>query len=170
MADSPERSRDHTLALIFLLENLGFIVHPEKAIMTPTQEIEFLGMVIPTPSLELRLPGRKIKKLWAEANKLESLEQPPSARHVSRVLGKMNAVSQSVPPAPLFYRHIQRDLARALEKGNQCYNTPCPLRGQVEWEVPPTEETGFDNRIRRLTYRVGSHFARCQDGGPLVLI
>ena len=98
---------------------------------------EFLGMMIHAPSLELRLPGQKIKKLRAEANKLGSLEQPPSARDVSRVLGKMNSVSQAVPPAPLFYRHIQRDLARALEKGNQCYNVPCPLsegaRTDLDW-------------------------------------
>ena len=102
--------------------------------MTPTQEIEFLGMMIHTPSFELRLPGQNIKKLKAEANKLRSLEQPPSARDVSRVLGKMNAVSQAVPP---FYRDIQRDLEKALEKGNQCYNTPCPLsdgaRTDLDW-------------------------------------
>ena len=129
MANSPEKVRDHILSLIFLLENLGFIVHPGKAITTPTQEIEFLGMVIHTPSLELRLPGQKIKKLRTEANKLGSLKLPCSARDILRVLGKMNAVSQAVSPAPLFYRHLQRHLAVALEKG-KCYNAPCPLS---EW-------------------------------------
>ena len=104
MANSPGKVRDHTLSLSFLLEKLGFIVHPGKGITTPTQEIEFLGMVIHTPFLELCLPGKKFKKLRVKANKLGSLKQPPFAQDVSRELEKMNAVSQAVPPAPLFYR------------------------------------------------------------------
>ena len=60
IAAFPEKVRDHTLSLNFLLDNLGFIVHPGKVITTPTQQIEFLGMVIHTPSLELHLPGQKI--------------------------------------------------------------------------------------------------------------
>ena len=28
MGESPEVARDHTLGVIFLLENLGFVVHP----------------------------------------------------------------------------------------------------------------------------------------------
>ena len=57
MAESKELARDHTLGLIFLLENLGFIIHPEKSVTTPSQELEFLGMVIQFQTMELRLPG-----------------------------------------------------------------------------------------------------------------
>ena len=45
MAETEVKSRDHTEGLVYLLENLGFIIHPEKKITTPTQKIEFLGMV-----------------------------------------------------------------------------------------------------------------------------
>ena len=51
MAGSPEQARDHTLALIYLLENVGFIVHPSKTVTTPTQRLEFLGMDVDTPSM-----------------------------------------------------------------------------------------------------------------------
>ena len=37
--------KGHTTGLIYLLENLGFIVHPEKAVTIPIQETKFLGMV-----------------------------------------------------------------------------------------------------------------------------
>ena len=94
-------------------------------------------MVIHIPFLELRFSGQKIKKLREEAIKLGSLKVPPSARDILRMQGKMNAVSQAVPPVPLFYRHLQRDLAIVLEKGNQCYNAPCPLsegaRADLNW-------------------------------------
>ena len=141
-------------------------------------------MMIHTPSFEFRLPGQKIKKLKVEANKLGSLEQTPSAWDVSRVLGKMNAVSQAVSPAPPPYRHIQRDLVKALEKGNQCYNAPCSLsdgaRTDLNWWAHHQARWSEKSLLLRkpdLTIesnasltRLGSHFARHQAGGPLVPI
>ena len=39
-------AKDHTHWLIYLLENLGFIVLPGETVAVPTQDIEFLGMII----------------------------------------------------------------------------------------------------------------------------
>ena len=39
MAEMEEKSRDHTEGLFYLLENLGFMIHAEKKITAPTQEI-----------------------------------------------------------------------------------------------------------------------------------
>ena len=62
---------------------------------------------------------------------------PPTARGVSRLLGKFDSVSQAIPPGPLFCRAIQRDLASALDASDQCYNTPCCLSPaaieEMEW-------------------------------------
>ena len=65
------------------------------------------------PLLE-SLPPRS-KNQGTEANKLGSLKQPLSAHDISRVQGKIKAVSQSVSSIPLFYRHIQRDLTKVLQ-------------------------------------------------------
>ena len=83
--------------------------------MQPSQKIEFLGMVVDSRARELRLPGQEIKKLRQEAVKvIRHHRDPPTAREVSRLLGKFNSVSQAIPPGPLFCRAIQRDLAMAL--------------------------------------------------------
>ena len=63
MAKTRELVKDHTLSLIHLLENLGFIVHPVKSVTIPTQEIEFLGMQVDSQSLELSVPGQKLKTI-----------------------------------------------------------------------------------------------------------
>ena len=39
MVKTKELAKDHTLGLIHLLENLGFIVHPVKSVTISTQEI-----------------------------------------------------------------------------------------------------------------------------------
>ena len=63
--------------------------------------------------------------------------EPPSAREVSRLLGKMNSVSHAIAPAPLLCRAIQMDLAAAVNEGSQSYEAPCPLslraREELAW-------------------------------------
>ena len=42
-----------------LLETLGFIMHPIKSVLVPTQEIVVLGFVIKSLTLTVMLTGRK---------------------------------------------------------------------------------------------------------------
>ena len=133
---SPDEVRDHVEALIALLEGLGFIVNMEKSVTTPSQQIEFLGLQVDTITMCLSLPGHKIKAIRGEASQLlrpGSL----SARRLAQFIGKLNATSQAVFPAPLFYRHLQRDLQSALLKGSQNYETLLLLsqesREEIQW-------------------------------------
>ena len=117
---------------------LGYIVHPEKSVRHPTQEIEFLGMMVDSRTRELRLPGQKIKKLRQEAAMMiKDQLAPPTAQEVSHLLGKFNSVFKAIPPAPLFCRALQRDFTAALDQSNQCYDTPCSLSSaaieELEW-------------------------------------
>ena len=114
-------------AQFYLLENLGFMIHPEKKITTPTQEIEILGMVVDSRTMELRLSRQKIKKLRQEAAKIRDQAATPMGWDVSCLLDKFNSVSQAIPPAPLFCRALQRDLRAELGGNKQQYNVPCPL-------------------------------------------
>ena len=63
LAETAERARYHTNGLIYLLENMGFLVHLEKTVREPTQEIEFLGMMVDSKMEELCLPGQKLRKI-----------------------------------------------------------------------------------------------------------
>ena len=118
-----------------LLEALGFTVNYNKSITEPTQEIEYLGVILDTTSMELKLPGEKLKKIRLEAGKIARGAEPLTARILSRLIGKMNAASQVVPPAPLFYHHLQRALSQALELGNQSYETRATLPEEAKEEL-----------------------------------
>lgn len=152
MAASPHLAKEHTTALIYLLENLGFIVHPGKSITQPTQSLEFLGMILDTQRMELQVPGAKLKKIRTEANNLLRAETV-TARDVSRIVGKMSSMSQAIPPAPLFYRSLQRDLSRALEYGNQAYDVNCALskesRRELQWWITHLEQWNGKSLLTR---------------------
>ena len=133
---SPAETRDHVKALIVLLEGLGFIINREKSVLTPSQQIEFLGLRVDTSTMSLSLPGHKIRTIQGEA--IQLLRQSSiSARKVAQFIGKHNAAAQAVLPAPLFYRHLQRDLQEALARGNQSYESSLQLsqasREEIQW-------------------------------------
>ena len=91
---TPDEVRNHTDALIALLEGLGFIVNMEKSVLTPSQQIEFLGLLLNATSMCLTLPGHKIRRIRKEAALL--LRQGNfSARKLAQFIGKLNAASHA---------------------------------------------------------------------------
>lgn len=114
MAESRDTAVQHLEVLMFLLETIGFVLNKEKSYLHPTQELEFL---IDSRSLKLKLSSKKIVQICKEADQLQRRESL-SARQLSQFLGNLNAASQALLVAPLFYRVLQGDLQKSLLKGN----------------------------------------------------
>ena len=134
MVESMEKAQDQASGLVYLLQCLGFIINTGKSILKPTQSLEFLGFTVNTVTMELSLPPAKIKKIRAESRKLLEAEQL-SARALSRLIGKMSAAHQVIPPAPLFYRYLQMDLASALRATGQDYESTLTLSANSREEL-----------------------------------
>ena len=120
MSESAVSAAQYLEVLIHILQCLGFIINTEKSVMTPTQEIEFLGMRVNTNTLLVSLPADKVKQIREEMVRIANMTSL-SARLLSHFLGKLSAATQAIPPAPLFYRCLQRDLQTALADNNQNY-------------------------------------------------
>ena len=78
-------------------------------------------------------PNSKNEKIQAESRQLSGAEHV-TCRTLSRLIGKMNA-TKVIPPAPLFYRSLQIDLASALREGNQDYETTLALSPDSKEEL-----------------------------------
>ena len=141
MAESEEKARDQAAGMTYLLECLGFTINTEKTVTVPTQTLDFLGFTVNTVTMELTLPPGKIKKIRAESRKLLEAELV-SARALSRLIGKMSAASQVIPPAPLFYRHLQMEMTVALRRSDQDYEASLQLSPESREEL-----TWWDTRM-----------------------
>ena len=97
--------KDHVAVVVYLLENLGFVINHPKSELDPSQEIEFLGFTVNSKTMELKVPGEKIKKIRAEAGKVLQPDTE-SALTLSQLIGKMDAAKQAIPMAPLYYRNV----------------------------------------------------------------
>ena len=102
--------------------------------------IEFLGMEIDSRSLELRVPGKKQKKIIQEATKINNREPSHTAREVSRLLGKLTSVSEAIPPGPLCF-------AGWLERSGVCTREE---QSVVRW---PLSTVGSGKRRAHLVER-----------------
>ena len=108
--------------MVYLLECLGFVINIDKSVLVLSQTIEFLGLTIDTINMELLLLLHKINMIQVESRKLLR-EGTTLVCALACLLGKMNAIACVIPPAPLFYCHLQMALANMLERNLQNYDS-----------------------------------------------
>ena len=90
MADTAAHEVSHLQALAFLLTGLGFIINVQKSITTPTQKIEFLGLVVDSLSQYLSLLREKLHHIRMEVR--QHLQRPQvTAQQLAQLIGKLNA-------------------------------------------------------------------------------
>ena len=155
---------------MWVLQTLGFTINWEKYVVTPTQQIQFLGLVTDSRLIKFSLPGEKLRQIRGEALKI--LSQPlASARTLSQLIGKLNVAAQAVVLALLFYRHLQGSLKSALASGSHGYDNAITLvsRGSgraylvaaasqdMEWQMPPQGSRAGDNSLRCLPIGLGNN-------------
>ena len=121
MGDSLNPVESHLEALIFILTNLGLT-------------IQVSGLLVNSTSLHLNLSGEKLHHIRMEVKQLLHKVQA-TACHLVQITGKLNAASQAVLPAPLFYHSLQGDLQRGLGNNNQSYNALLSLSPLAKEEL-----------------------------------
>ena len=87
-------------------------------------------MLLNSITMEIKLPGEKIKKIRQEAHRLLAIEQP-SAQLLSQLLGKLNTTTPALQMAPLFCCSLQMYLKHALADSQQNYQSVVHLSPQA---------------------------------------
>ena len=72
--------------MIYLLQDLGFVLNIKKSVLEPSQKIDFLGMVIDSMKMKISLPREKLVKLMSQCEQVGSRGQ----RHYHHGPNKVN--------------------------------------------------------------------------------
>lgn len=107
--------RDVSL-MLHLLENLGFIVNMEKSILFPSQEMEFLGVLVSSIHMSFSLPESKVLNLRNDCRRLLN-SRTASQSDLARLIGKMIAAKAAIFQAPLHYRALQHQKSSLDHQG-----------------------------------------------------
>ena len=97
--------------MVTIFNALGFSINTDKSLLTPCQELEFLGVTVQSQPPTLHLPQTKLKAIKDRASQLlnrdASHHQTVTVREIAQFIGTANAAAVAIPPAPLFYRSLQ---------------------------------------------------------------
>jgi hypothetical protein len=101
------------------LSALGFVIHPDKSVFFPTQCITFLGFILDSKSMLVKLTQEKADNIRALCNVI-LMNEYNTIRKVCELIGTLVSVCAGVKYGPLFYRQIENEKIHALKlnKGN----------------------------------------------------
>ena len=122
-----------------LLENLGFLINYVKSELEPTQSLVFLGFLINTVCMQIKLPKDKVSQAIQEAQNLLQSQQA-SARQLAHLIGVFSSTLPAILPAPLNYRGLQLLKHQALKKGG--YDVILPLTQEAKDDLDSESESG----------------------------
>ena len=124
----------NTIETVSLLRKLGFTVHAEKSILTPTQEIIFLGFVLNSIKMTISVTLAKKEKIRQLC--LEVISKPNiSIRKLACIIGNLVAALPAVPYGKLFYRELEIAKILALKKHGGDFDKNILLTGPTIKEL-----------------------------------
>ena len=131
LAQTREELLEWRSIVLDLLENLGFLINYQKSELEPTQSLIFLGFLINTVSMEMKLPQEKVTQTIKEAQNLLHKDQN-TARDSVHLIGVFTSTLTAILPAPLRYQGLQ-ELKQILKKGG--YDSILPLSEEAKEDL-----------------------------------
>ena len=108
-----------------LLRELGFVIHTEKSLLTPSQTVFSLGFIISSKNMRLPLTDEKKNKIFL--------------RELARILGNIIASFPAVYYRYLHYRHLEKEKLTGLKdrRGNFVgkITLSAKPKAEIEWWI-----------------------------------
>ena len=125
----------HVKLICSLLDSLGFTINLEKSVFTPSQTMEFLGIIIDSRTMTLELPLKKVDAIKGFIRSMLEASQV-TVRDLAKLIGKLTSSFIAVPYGKLFYRNLKVKVkALKINRGN--FDGLCQLdsssRMELEW-------------------------------------
>ena len=154
--DSAEDCREATLHATQLFTRLGFVIHPTKSVFHPAQCLEFLGFLLDSTSMTVRLTPKKADKIVVLCRKALRAREL-SIREVASLIGTLVSTFPGVEFGPLYYRHLEWDKDLALKSALGDFDVSMSLSAdsinELEWWVisVPTAFRVIDHGCPNIT-------------------
>ena len=117
-----------------LLMETGFVINRKKSSFIPSQEILFLGFILNSETMTVRLPGDKVDNIIKSAEDLLGLEVI-KIRKLARFIGLVVSVLPAMTHGALFYRFLELDKIQALKENCGDFEKNCKLSNDSKEEV-----------------------------------
>ena len=111
--------------LIFLLQNLGFVINLKKSILHPVIQLEFLGLQINTEEITVFLSEEKLTQIIQQCQEVYS--QPrTSLLSLTKLIDLLLSTVPAILPRKIQFRFLQQEQITSLKKQGSCQGYVIP--------------------------------------------
>ena len=115
---------DNVQARTALTQSLGFTINTNKSLLTPTQEIVFLGFKLNSANMTISIPSTKVESTLTAIRKLLEMKTP-KIRDVASIIGLL------VSYGPMYRRTIENEKNKSLAENNGDFESKMVLSNQA---------------------------------------
>ena len=137
-SDSYDECLENISDTIRVLEELGFTINREKSVVKPTKTLEFLGFIIDSEHMNIKLSEKKTNIVL---NKCLDMHRKNicSLRLLASLIGTLVSVFPAVEYGPLYYRTLEHQKIEGLHTnyGNfeSIVNINSEMKFQIRWWI-----------------------------------
>ena len=118
------------------LTELGFIIHPEKSVLVPTQTLVFLGCTLNSRDMTVSVPQEKAQRYAVTiANFLKAKSN--TIRELCKIIGMLVSLFPAVQLGKLYYRQLENEKIMALRKSRGDFDSKIILsqiaKSDLQW-------------------------------------
>uniref|UniRef100_A0AC34FW88 Reverse transcriptase domain-containing protein n=1 Tax=Panagrolaimus sp. ES5 TaxID=591445 RepID=A0AC34FW88_9BILA len=149
MGPTKEECKRSVNIVLEVIESLGLILNEDKSHLEPVQNLEFLGLLVDTVTLEFKVPEKKQDKIKNMAKQLIK-KQAPKAIEIAQLCGLLASIDLACNWARLRSRNLQRML-RGIGTNSMAFKQRLMLTEieKTELEFWSTAEKEIFNRSIR---------------------
>ncbi|MCG7876290.1 MAG: hypothetical protein JAZ03_08585 [Candidatus Thiodiazotropha taylori] len=123
---------------VSLMDELGLTVHTEKSVLKPSKQVSFLGFVLCSESMTVRLTEKRCQDIIGLCVKLKN-EKRTTIRFFAKVIGKLVASEPGVEYAMLYIKPLEiiKEEQLLIHKGNfdSFMNVSLVIKSTLDWWV-----------------------------------
>lgn len=145
----------NVMTTIQFLERLGFVINYEKSNLEPRQECKFLGFIINSQKMTLKLPESKALNIKQKAELILKIKRI-KIREFARFLGSLTAACPAVTYGWLHTKTLERARYLALLGNNEDYDSYMTISNDLHYDLTWWRDnvTSSYNSIRQYKFEL----------------
>ena len=134
IADTYNECYNSVIQVVHVLQSLGFVVHPEKSVTTPTKSLQFLGFQIDSTKMVVSLTNDKVEKFCTSAIQLLQ-KSSPFIREVAGLVGLVISYSKAFDYGLAHIKALESEKIHALQLSKGNYDVCMSLSNKAKQDI-----------------------------------
>lgn len=121
---------------IDIFDRLGFVVHPHKSVLVPSQKIIYLGFELDSVDMTISLSEQKTEKVKTACTTFLQ-RNTHTIREAAKIIGLLISCIPAYPTGQLHYRTLEREKVKAIKRERGNWEGPmafsCKAKEEIKW-------------------------------------